>query len=183
VEPQWKELARQRAQRKLAEESPQRKEAEAEIKEHLPGLPRGAKRLINQLRVLLVIAEQKEMFGGRPELQGKHLGKWAVLLDRWPELGSALAADPKRLVNLEAAASIDDLSTQLGPSVPGSVASQDLLAFLQSEPRLAPVVQRLVHFEPAEFASVQESVPAKLGPITAALTLLRELRGTRLTRR
>jgi hypothetical protein len=215
LQPQRQELARQRAQRILADESPRRAEAEAEIKEHLPSLPRSAKRLFNHLRVLLVIAEQKQMFGGQPELQGKHLGKWAVLLEQWPELGSTLAADPGRLTVLEAATSIDQLSTRLGPAVPASVASQELLNFLQSPTKLqslaewsdnhtvdevlaaqgidhgvachlvrrgsvAPVVQRLVHFEPA---SLQEPVPAKTGLMTAALTLWRKLRGREVARR
>lgn len=176
--PQRLELARQRAQRILADESPRRAQAEDEIKEHLPGLPRSAKRLFNHLRVLLVIAEQKQMFGGQPELQGEHLGKWAVLLERWPELGSALAADPGRLTVLEAATSIDELSTRLGPAVPASVASQELLSFLQSRTKLAPVVHRLVHFEAAaDSGPLQEPVPAKTGLITAVLTLWRKLRG------
>jgi hypothetical protein len=184
LQPQRQELARQRAQRILADESPRRTQAEAEIKEHLPALPRSAKRLFNHLRVLLVIAEQKQMFGGQPELQGKHLGKWAVLLERWPELGSALAADPRRLTILEKATTIDDLPSRLGPAVPASVASQELLRFLQSPTKLAPVVQRLVHFEPAvDLAPLQEPVPTRTGLIAAVLTLWRKLREAWVTRR
>lgn len=91
LDPQWQELARQRAQRMLADESAlqTQAEAEAEIAQHLPALPRGVKRLIHQLRILFVIADEKHMFGGLPELQSKHVAKWAVLLERWPELGSA----------------------------------------------------------------------------------------------
>jgi hypothetical protein len=184
LKPQRRELARQRAQRILADESPRRTQAESEIKQHLPTLPRSAKRLFNHLRVLLVIAEQKQMFGGQPELQGNHLGKWAVLLERWPELGSALAGDPGQLAKLEAATSIDDLSARLGPAVPTSVVSQELLAFLKSPTKLAPVVKRLVYFQPAaDLAPVQEPAPAKTSPITAARMMWRKLRRRRTPRR
>jgi hypothetical protein len=149
LEPQRRELARQRAQRILADESPHRTEAESEIKEYLPALPRSAKRLFNHLRVLLVIAEQKQMFGGQPELQAKHLARWAVLLERWPEVASALTANPGRLAELEAATDIEELSTLLGAALPASLASQDLLGFLNTA-ELAPVAGRLVHFQPAK---------------------------------
>jgi hypothetical protein len=80
----WRGLVLQRVQRLLADESASRKQAEAEIIQYLPGIPRSAKRLFNHLRILLVIAERKRMFGGmfggQPELDAKHLGKWAVLL-------------------------------------------------------------------------------------------------------
>jgi hypothetical protein len=142
-------LARQRAQRMLTDSSVRRTQAETEIKDHLPTLPRSAKRLFNHLRVLLVIAEQKHMFGGQPELQAIHIGKWAVLLEQWPELGSALTADPVRLTELETATTIEELSKRLGPSVPASAPSQNLLDFLRSPTKLAPVVERLVYFEPA----------------------------------
>jgi hypothetical protein len=148
LEERRHELARQRAQRMLTDDSARRTQAEAEIKDHLPALPRSAKRLFNHLRVLLVIAEQKQMFGGQPELQAIHVGKWAVLLEQWPELGSALTADPGRLTELETATSIEELSKRLGPSMPASAASQNLLAFLKSPTKLAPVVERLVYFQP-----------------------------------
>jgi hypothetical protein len=149
LEPGYVPLARQRAQRRLADESVHRSQAESEIKEHLPSLPRSAKRLFNHLRVLLVVAEQKHMFGGQPELQGKHLGKWAVLLERWPELSSALTVQPGKLAELESATSIEELSTRLNLALPSSVASQELFTFLMSPTKLAPVVERLVYFQPA----------------------------------
>ena len=53
----------------------------------LPEVPRSAKRLANHLRLLLGVASQRNMLGGSPALEATHLGKWAVLLERWPELG------------------------------------------------------------------------------------------------
>jgi hypothetical protein len=146
----YQELARQRAQRILADKSASRAQAESEISEYLPALPRSAKRLFNHLRILLIIAEQKHMFGGQPELHARHLGKWAVLLERWPELGSALTADPRRLAQLEAVTSVKELSNHLDPAVPKAVASQELLDFLMSPTKLASVAERLVYFEPAQ---------------------------------
>jgi len=132
LQEQRYELARQRAQRMLTDASARRTQAEADIKHYLPPLPRSAKRLFNHLRVLLVIAEQKHMFGGQPELQAIHVGKWAVLMERWPELGSALTADPGRLAQLETANSTEELLRRIGSSVPTSTVSQDLLTFLGS---------------------------------------------------
>jgi hypothetical protein len=144
-------LALQRIQRMLADESARRQQAESEIKQYLPALPRSAKRLFNHLRVLLLIAEGKNMFGGKPDLQAKHLGKWAVLLERWPELSSSLTDDPGRLTELEEANSVEELSKRLGPTIAASVTSQDLLAFLKSPTKLAQVADRLVYFKPANF--------------------------------
>jgi hypothetical protein len=166
----YQELARQRAQRMLTDDSARRTQAESEIREYLPPLPRSAKRLFNHLRVLLVVAEQKHMFGGHPELQARHLGKWAVLLERWPEFGSALTADPGRLADLEAATSIEELSKQLGPLVPTLAVSQDLLDFLKSPTKLAPVVERLVYFRPSDSGQDVEARSDALGKVVEPIS-------------
>jgi hypothetical protein len=170
LEPKWVELAKQRAQRMLADESVLRTQAESEIKKYLPPLPRSAKRLFNHLRVLLVVAEQRHMFGGQPELQAKHLGKWAVLLERWPELGSALTAQPGKLAELEAATSIEELSTRLHPALASSLTSQDLLAFLKSPTKLAPIAERLVYFQPASSDQVVEAGSDRYPKIDASIS-------------
>lgn len=69
----------------------------------LPRLPRAVKRLVNRLRLLVYLAEERDMMGGSPALTAAHLGHWAVLHERWPRLGLALRVQPGVLANLRAA--------------------------------------------------------------------------------
>jgi hypothetical protein len=41
------------------------------------------------------------MFGGKPPLSPRHIGKWAVLCERWPELAQAICTDPGIMLRLE----------------------------------------------------------------------------------
>src|SRR6266540_340400 len=131
-------LAGQRLERFVTDESVLREQAESKILEFLPSMPRNAKRLINHLRLLLVVASERKMLGGTPPLEPAHLGKWIVLLERWPELGSAVRADPAAMARLEQAAygpaeALPDIVTMTAPQV---VASSDLTTFLKNEPRM-----------------------------------------------
>jgi hypothetical protein len=136
VEQRHRELMLQRIQTIITDKSERRKQAELEVMKYLPALPRSAKRIFNHLRILLVVAERKQVFGGEPVLEAQHIAKWAVLLERWPDLGSMITYDPQRMVRLEEAGSLDGLSSLSGSSIPGLAVSPDLLAFLQSSPKL-----------------------------------------------
>ena len=98
-------LASQLLQRELVDDSELRQQAEREILEFLPPYPRSAKRMLNHLRVLLVVASLREMLGGTPPLTAAHLGKWVVLTERWPDLARALKKSPDKLAGLESAVS------------------------------------------------------------------------------
>jgi hypothetical protein len=145
------DLAYQRFERFITDDSELRRQAESEILKYLPDVPRSAKRLANHLRLLLVVATERDMFGGTPQLEAAHLGKWAVLLVRWPELGLALRADPDLMAKLEHAArtsaGIHHLVHAAGTS---DLEVHALTEFLTSLPPLAPVVLRLIHCTPAE---------------------------------
>ena len=62
---------------------------------HLEPMPRHAKRLLNRLRLLLFVAHERKMFGGKPTLSSRHIGKWAVLGERWPELSQIVCTSPE----------------------------------------------------------------------------------------
>jgi len=155
----YEDLARQRAQRILADHVSTRVQAENLNKDYLPPLPRASKRLFNHFRVLTILAEKKRMLGGDPTLDYSHIAKWAVILERWPELASALTVDPSKLVSLESAASPDGLSDLIRPMVPDWTASQDLLPFLTSPPMLGPVAERLIYFQSSTSEESSETKP------------------------
>jgi KAP family P-loop domain len=142
-------LVERRVQRYLVEASDSRREAEAELLRNPPDLPRDAKRMINQLRVLLAVALNRGMLTPNGGVTGAHLGQWIVLQSRWPDVGHALAVDPARLEQVEACATSDDLRSLLS-SIGVQVADSDeLLRFLQADPTLCRVLSRLLRYAPA----------------------------------
>ena len=108
----------------------------------LPRVPRSAKRLANHLRLLLAIASQRNMLGGDPMLEAAHLGKWAVLLQRWPELGFAICENPALLADLEKKARAQPSPRALAEFVrDSSLEVADIpsaAAFFKSAPPAAP---------------------------------------------
>jgi len=145
------ELVRERLQLRIMNDSDLLREAYQEVVDRMPPLPRNAKRLINRLRLLIFIAQERGMFGGTPELTPQHIGKWAVLRERWPELAQALAGYPGGMTELEALAGAgpNAFGDQLKTLVPPLAGDQDLQGYCQSSTKLGPVMERLIHFEPA----------------------------------
>jgi hypothetical protein len=143
------QLIDQRVQRLLTDEYVLRQQAESEIVAFLPPLPRNAKRVLNHLRVLLTIAIGRDMFGGTPELEAKHLAKWIVLSERWPEVAWAVAQDPHLMKTLEAARDVNDLRSVMDMRDVHVRGIEELVRFLQGETKLEGVAERLAFFEPA----------------------------------
>jgi hypothetical protein len=110
-------------------------EVEAYIVDNPPALPREAKRSFNHAQLLTEIARARHMFGGVPVLTPAHLAKWLVLREQWPGLARAVAREPELLRTLE------DGAEQRDP---------ELVELLRGEPHLGDVIERLVHFQPAE---------------------------------
>jgi hypothetical protein len=154
-------LRKDRDERFMTDESPERMQGEAAILRFLAhdDVPRRAKRMVNHLRLLLLVAAKREMFGGSPPLEAGHLGKWVVLLERWPELGRMLRADPSVMALIEEAASTDSRALQdvLDRIVPEVASSADLAAFLKDETKLAGLVERLIYYLPAQQRSEVDS--------------------------
>lgn len=126
--------------------SPEVEAVEAFIAEHPPRFPRSAKRMLNHARLLTKIARDREMFGGSPALTPDHLGKWIVLGERWPELAELIgdrpptAGDDRGLLDLYIAPEGANANT----------VDRELDDLLKAPPELTPVIDRLIHFKPAE---------------------------------
>ena len=134
---------------------------------HLPASPRNAKRILNRLRLLLHLARARDLlFEGSP-LTPAHIGHWAVLQERWPELVQAVNVDPAQVGLLEATArasgldsprqeAFDGLIKDLVPRY-GSVPA--LMECLASGVPMGDVAAALVSFEPSLLPS-RRSAPA-----------------------
>ena len=146
------ELIRQRAQRFFTDESALLQQAESALLTYLL-VPRSVKRALNHLRVLLVVADGRHMLGPGHELQRGHLWKWVVLGERWPEVAQTLMAEPEKVVALERTNSGDDLADTLARLSLETMPHDDLYEFLQTSPKLGPVVERLIRFQPAQSAA------------------------------
>jgi hypothetical protein len=127
-------------------------EAYQEVIEHLPALPRNAKRMLNRLRLLLYIAHEKKMFGGTPTLTPRHVGKWVVLRERWPELAFHFLSAPEELADLESLAAFpfpNMFYERVRTLAADHADDPDLVVFFRKETRLGEVLPRMVHFESA----------------------------------
>jgi KAP-like P-loop domain-containing protein len=137
-----------RLQLRAAADEETRKSAEEVILELLPKLPRTAKRLLNRLYFLLVVAYNRNLIV-RGCVTAQQLGKWAVLLDRWPEAGKAIVRNPALAGKLENAAGredrFQDLCAEYTPPLAGDLNS--LRKFFQSEHKLAAAALYLAYLD------------------------------------
>lgn len=142
-------LVADRVARYFTHESPLKTEAEAEIVHFLPLIPRSAKRMMNHLRLRLYVSIRREMLGDGAQLTPRHLGKWVVLEERWPELVRGLVEKPDNLTKLEQAEDVAALASELEALALDAEPSDDLLEFVRAEPRLGIVAEQLIFLEPA----------------------------------
>ena len=142
-------LVERRVQRYLVEASQARHEAEAELLRNPPDLPRTAKRMVNQLRVLLAVAINRGMLDDNTGMTAAHLGRWIVLQSKWPDLGHALTANPDPLQELQGSTTPDGLHKLLASMAVEVKDPEELLRFLHTEPPLWPVLKSLVRYIPA----------------------------------
>jgi hypothetical protein len=135
--------------RSFLDDSELKRQATRTVLAYLPPLPRSVKRMMNHLRILLVVAHERGMLGGEPELRAEHLGKWVVLNERWPELARRLKTSPSSLAALEEAADETALQSELERLAPDEQGGELLFRFLDEDPKFGPVLERLVHLKPA----------------------------------
>lgn len=124
-------------------------QAQAEFVHFLPRIPRSAKRLMNHLRLRLYVAVRRELLGSGSELTPRHLGKWVVLEERWPELARRVSEQPHRLGQLERAQDLTGLESSLATFDSADEASESLLEFVKTEPKLGLLAEQLIFLEPA----------------------------------
>jgi hypothetical protein len=152
------QLVEQHKQQLLIDDDYFREELGSLIVDYLQPLPRNVKRLLNRFRVNLLIAHGRGLFTTEPKVTTQQLGKWLVLMERWPQLGRALSAAPGRMRTLEETSEYPaPTQSRVGQQVdlfmnlvqilaPFYVGDEDLRKFIHSEPSLATVVARLAHF-------------------------------------
>ena len=147
-------LIKERVQRYLENESEIQQEAEQEVMQFLPRLPRHAKRLLNRLRLLLFIAHERRMFGPLTGVLPAHMAKWAVLMERWPEFAELVWTKPSTMRAAESSSGDD---VRWGETVKLLAAwlvdDADFREFCKSNLEIGPVMEQLVAFELAEVAA------------------------------
>jgi hypothetical protein len=154
-DPEMEGLVTERLQRYLEDESELQLEAEDELMQYLEPMPRHAKRLLNRLRLLLFIAHERRMLGGKPELSSRHIGKWAVLGERWPELLQAVCVNPDIMKPLEDPETHDAVIKEQAPLYENDEALRRF-CFARGGLKLWPVVKRIVEFVPATDRRVKQ---------------------------
>lgn len=128
----------------------------SELAAYLPGLPRSVKRVANRHYLLASVAVSRKMIGGTPPLTAEHLSKWAVMMERWPDLAEQIVEQPRLADQLEQCARIEELSAReqaLRPLLERASVSQrddaDLVRLLRDQTSIAAIVDRLVFARPA----------------------------------
>ena len=150
----FERLFAQGQQQALIDEKSFRDQVNALIVDYLQPLPRAAKRFVNRLRVNLLIAHNRGLLTTEPRLTAQHFGKWLVLSERWPQLSRSLTADPEKMADLESSATVkpskkrrrDAFMALINVMAPAYRGDEDLRRFMTSEPAIAHLLPRLVHY-------------------------------------
>jgi KAP family P-loop domain len=145
-EEKYEPFAHQVAESVRTVESPSVEAVEAFIREYPPPFPRGAKRMLNHARLLTKIARERGMLDR--DLTPEHLGKWIVIGERWPEFAERVANRPVLIRKVESPGAIDVPVPDL-PEDGSGQHDRDFAQLMKDEPKLAPVIERLIYFQPA----------------------------------
>jgi hypothetical protein len=82
--------------------------ADALVFDFLPDRPRAAKRLLNQVRLMILIATDRGLLVLKDttdqDQRADRIGKWLVLRERWPEIVKLVERDSDKMTHLEVAA-------------------------------------------------------------------------------
>jgi len=130
------------------------REGNVELLDYLPDVPRAVKRVANRHYLLSSVAVSRKMLGGTPELTPSHLAKWALIMERWPEVASEIIRDPAAAAKLEQASEASSNGATGAPLVPLQDASEipefdELVRLLHDPVRIGSVAERLVFALPA----------------------------------
>ena len=157
-------LVEQRKQKRLVDDQWFQAEVSSLIVDYLQPLPRNAKRVLNRFRVNMLIAERRGLFTSEPKVMPRDIGKWLVLGERWPLLRRSLSAVPETMRQLERDSrpvaapppgAPDPFMDSIKVLAPFYVGDEDLRTFIRSEPQLAKILPRLVHYGDAEATGPQ----------------------------
>ena len=157
-------LVEQRKQQLLIDDEYFREELRTLIVAYLQPLPRNAKRFLNRFRVNLLIAHSRGLLSSEPRVGAQQIGKWLILVERWPILSRSLSAAPEWMRFLETQSAQpapvpgpdpkvpppDPFMESINLLAPVYHGDEDLREFVRSAPVLAPVLFRLVHYGDGE---------------------------------
>ena len=134
----------------------------------IPAVPRAAKRMLNRYYLLTSVAVSRKMLG--PDLTSAQLVKWALILERWPEVADLIISEPGVAEDVEraAAASTNGAGGDPWTGLLDTSAIPDfdeLLELLRVPPMIGGVAERLVFAQPA--ASRTQSNPSLTVPVAA----------------
>jgi len=128
-------------------------EGSGELSSYYPDLPRSVKRIANRHYLLASVAVSRNMIGGTPPLTAEHLSKWAVVMERWPELAEEIIDRPSLAGELEQRARSDGEATgatALSGLLPEGLSQrEDLVRLLRDPTSIAAIAERLVFALPA----------------------------------
>ena len=110
--------------------------ADALALQYLPPRPRVAKRLVNQLRLLITVAQGRGLFDDvdNSEDTARRLAKWCILCERWPDLSQAIQEDQSLLHDLER--DVDGVKSTFARCC-ASTDWEEVKAVVQEEPLLS----------------------------------------------
>jgi KAP family P-loop domain len=139
------EEVRRRLQLRATADEEIRTRAEAVILDLLPPLPRMAKRLLNRLYFLLVVAWNRNLIAD-DLVTPEQLGKRAVLPDQWPA-ARAITRNPELAGDLEEAAGQEDAFAEICAryTPPPARDLTRLRRFFNTGPQVGPVAEHLVY--------------------------------------
>ena len=106
------------------------------------------------------------MFDSGSPLKPEHVGKWIVLAERWPELAMKLTMHPRDIQELESLRGAE-LRAKVMALAPNLDDMDGLCALLDSTPKLEPVLDHLVRFEPWEPTVAASEEDGQGGQISA----------------
>ena len=163
------QLVEQHKQQRLIDPGYFRKELGLLIVDYLQPLPRNVKRLWNRFSVNLLIADRRGLFTTEPKVTTQQLGKWLVLMERWPQLGRALSTVPDRMQELEEKSSAIAAQTPMAaaPPAPAKVVVPPDPAAGQAQPAGASVPHQT-----ASGNALQAVEAAPLDPFMESIRLL-----------
>ena len=110
--------------------------------------PRTAKRLANRLLFTTAVATERNLLWTDSSLDGRVIGKWVTLVERWPGLATAIRRDPSVLAELERAAADDQakaFAAAVARRAPNLAEVEVLRRLLASPPSLAGHTRAFAH--------------------------------------
>ena len=127
-----------------------------ELAGHLPSLPRSVKRVANRHYLLASVAVCRESVGEGSPVTAAQLAKWAVLMERWPNVAAEIIRRPARAGEFERVARSagpngtgENRTGELPAALQGAADPDALLRLLGDPVPLGDVAERLVYSLPA----------------------------------